>query len=457
MKITYKRFAFLALMLVIVVFTLLTIVFSRQAVQSEFDVLITFFVNIMLFTCMFIVAVNRNSFSLDMMFWLFNLIFFGAAPLLQYKANVYAWNLSPTSEEIIKTNIFIFIWSICYILGRRIKIFRREDTSNLRKRARASDNYKYEIRDIVLNCFVIVSVVITGYFIIRIGFGNLLYRETSELSGLSQTEALIVTHVFKNLILFTALFSVLDAKNKKKVTVRSIIVLLCLLIGCFPTGLARNMTASFYAGLFIVLYDKTRKGRWFSLVIFAGLILVFPAINIFRHVGNSGNIWQAIKETFQVTYLEGNYDAHQMIISVQRYVEKFGLEYFSQIIGAALFFIPRTLWPSKPVGTGHTVVTKLNQFYFTNVSAPLVSEFYIAFGIIGIIIGGLILGKILKIIDNAYWENNNAMSAIRIIYPCAIFMFFFMLRGDLLSSWAYTFAQIIVGLSVWYLVVKKTK
>jgi hypothetical protein len=36
-------------------------------------------------------------------------------------------------------------------------------------------------------------------------------------------------------------------------------------------------------------------------------------------------------------------------------------------------------------------------------------------------------------------------------------MFFFMLRGDLMSSWAYTFAQIVVGYVIWKILVGKRK
>lgn len=452
MKISRKRVVFLLFMSFVVYTTISLIVNSYTHVQSNPIVLFTFFINIILSVICFLKSINKHPFSLDMMFWLFNVIFFGAAPLLQYLTNSYAWALVPTSEEVFKTNILILVWLLCYLIGMNVTLRKEVKYISVRKNMFSS----CQVNQTVLNCFVAVSIGITIYYLLAIGLNNLIYRETNGISGLSSTMSLLTEHGFKNTVLFTAVFCVIDSKQRHKITIKTMIALACLVISCFPTGIPRNMMASFYAGLLIIMYDKTRKGRWFSFAIFAGLILIFPALNVFRNIGNGdANILESIMKAYGVTYLEGNYDAHQMFISVQRYVDEFGFKYFYQILGALLFFIPRSLWSTKPIGTGHTVISELNQFYFTNVSAPLASEWYIGFGWFGIIIGSLILSKIIKKFDNKYWDENNDLSPIRIIYPCSIFMFFFMLRGDLLSSWAYTFAQIVVGMIMCKMIIKK--
>ncbi len=454
MKISRKRFAFLLFMLLVVCITILLIINSYAHIQSNSIVLFTFFVNIFLSVFCFLKSINKHPFSLDMMFWLFNVIFFGAAPLLQYLTNSYVWALVPTSDEVLKTNILIFVWLLCYLIGMNVSF--RKDAIYISGRNNVLCSC--QMNQTALNCLVVVSIGITIYYLIAVGLNNLIYRETNAITGLSSTMSLLTEHGFKNTVLFTAVFCVIDSKQRHKITIKTIIALVCLAISCFPTGIPRNMMASFYAGLLIIMYDKTRKGRWFSFAIFGGLILIFPALNAFRYIGSGdASILESIMKAYGVTYLEGHYDAHQMFISIQRYVDKFGFKYFSQILGALLFFIPRSLWPSKPVGTGHTVISELNQFYFTNVSAPLVSEWYIGFGWFGIIIGALILSKIIKKLDKKYWDENNELSPIRIIYPCSIFMFFFMLRGDLLSGWAYTMAQLVTGVLLYKLMVRKER
>ena len=448
-KISRSRALFLLLMFFIVLGTTFAILNGNQSItQYNYVIILTFAVNMIIFVYELMVSVYQHPFSLNMMFWLFNLVFLGIAPLLQYMTDIYVWGLDPLEEEVLKTNILIFVWTFSYIVGRGIRLTKKNVSRALDVvKPTLSENYK--IRTKWLNLCIIGSVGITGYYLIEVGLSNLIYRQTSGVSGLSQIETLITTHGFKNFLLFTAFFAIIEAKINKKISVKTIVAVACLLLGCFPTGLSRNMMASFYVGLIIILFDKTRKGRWFSIVVFAGLILIFPAMNVFRLVGSENrNIWDAMISAVQNTYLEGHYDAHQMFISVQRYVDSFGFDFFHQIVGALLFFIPRSIWPTKPVGTGHTVITELNQYYFTNVSAPLVSELYLACGVVGIVVGGILLAKVLKKFDRMYWQEKNALTCIRTVYPPVVFMFFFMLRGDMLSSWAYTFAQIAVGMAM---------
>lgn len=451
-KITRSRAIFLMLMLVVVLGTIFMILTGNRYIEYDYVIMLTFAVNILFFVYMLMISIYEHPFSLNMMFWLFNLIFLGVAPLLQYLTDIYAWNLNPHENEVLKANVLILIWSVSYLGGSRIVLKKKNDLP----KKKTDLPIQYTIKTNTLNFLVMASVMITVYYLLTVGLNNLIYRETSGVSGLSSIATLLTEHGFKNTVLFTAIFCAVAAKQQGKIDIRTVIAIVCLFISCFPTGIPRNMMASFYAGLIIIMFDKTRKGRWFALAIFGGLILIFPALNVFRYVaGSNTNIFSAILSAFGETYLEGHYDAHQMLISTQRYVEQFGFKFFSQMLGALFFFVPRSIWANKPVGTGHTVISELRQYYFTNVSAPVVAECYIGFGIIGIVIGGILLSKAVKKIDDIYWNEANELCAIRLIYPCAIFMFFFMLRGDLLSSWAYTFAQIVVGMALCKLVIKR--
>ena len=292
----------------------------------------------------------------------------------------------------------------------------------------------------------------------KIGFRNMFSRHTAVVPGLSQTMELLVTHGFKNFVLFCTAFFIMDAKRKKKISAGVMLALLCMLLSCFPLSIARNMMASFYAGLMILTLDQTRHGRWFALIILGGLVLVFPAVEIFRRAGNVtsfSDIGPMMLESMQATYLQGHYDAHQMFISIQRYVEQAGFSWGHQLLGCIFFFVPRSIWPDKPYGTGQTAFEWLKQHSFTNVSAPLVSEAYVNFGVIGIVVFAVLLGKTVKLLDDRYWHSDNELSWIRVIYPSAIFMLFFMQRGDLMSSGAYTCAQVVVGTVLHWFIVQK--
>ena len=431
----------------IIIFTIVAILSGQVRINSELTVIASFLVNMVIFVIYLLKSINVHSFSFDMMFWLFNLIFFGVAPLLQYVTDIYAWGLDPTKSEILKNNLLILVWSVCYIAGmhwaRRAKTTKKKE--KVVKKSPVQIGYRVRHVDFLAIC-VAISAMIVLYRVYTTGFYQMMFRDTNSLSVDNQTFRLLLNHGFNNFILFTAVFCIIDAKNRKKIGAKMVIAVLCLIIGCFPTGLDRNMMASFYGGLVIILFDKSRKGRWYALAVYAGLILIFPAINVFRRVANAeGDIWNVMVESFGSSYLDGHYDAHQMIISVQRYVAEYGLCFGRQILGAFLFFVPRALWPAKPIGTGATVIHALDQFSFSNVSAPLVAESYIALGIVGVMVGAILLARFVYRLDKAYWQSEERTSFIRIIYPFAMFMFFFILRGDLLSGWSFTFAQLFVG------------
>lgn len=526
-----KRTLFMICMALLLTGIGIFIIFSGEIVQGDFWVIATCIINILLFLVQLLRSIWQRPFSFDMMFWLFSLFFFGYAPLLQHLTNVYAWDLEPTASQVLKTNLLILLWSVCYLLGRgqllgeklqkallriakgTVSLTKKlvcavsrswlaaawkkcvEFLAKLAKQALSlvvrgckaivywvEDHTPLKLERLARKCasgvrtlwqrekrlsprmramdgLLVISLLIVVYYLVNIGFSNLFARATAEIPTSNTMVYLLLTHGFKNTLLFTAVLFLLRLKSSKRFDFRAALAAGALLLCCFPTAMSRNMMASFYAGLMIIAIDKTRKGRWFSLVILCGLILVFPAADVFRYgVMHSAQEFMAVlRASFQNTYLGGHYDAHQMFISVQNYVSEFGITWGNQLLGALLFFVPRKIWPTKALGTGHTVITALEQFSFTNVSAPLVAEGYVNFGILGVAVFAVILGAAVKLVDTRYWKNRRQMSLIRILYPFSMFQFFFLLRGDMLSGWAYLVAQIAVGAVIYLLVIHRTR
>ena len=505
-----------AIMLLLVAITGLLILASEQWVQTDWFVILSFCINILVFIFQLMLSLWARPFGLDFLFWLFNLFFFGFAPLLQYATNVYAWDLKPETHQIWQTNLLVLLWSFAYMVGRlfadhyhrkgwhasKVSLTKRFgliinsylikfaiwlEQCSVWKRingsiAKIGPSLERKIQDChnkkendfgekiltgvsilyqkllardrltkVMDCMLVVSVLITIFHIGKIGFWNLFSRATANLAVGGQTATLLFTHIMKNTVLFVAAFHVVRAVAKKRLNGRTVVALLCLLISCFPTALPRNMMASFYAGLLILLIPQTRKGRWYALLIVGGLILLFPAVEIFRNMYSMENVdvGALLAHSFNTTYLGGHYDAHQNTVSAFNYVSEFGITWGRQMLGALLYFVPRALWPGKPIGTGAMLMQELNQFYFSNVSASLMLEGYINFGIIGVFLFGIIVGFAACTVDRAYWKEKRRWALIRVIYPFTIFQFFFMLRGDMMSSWAYLSAQVVVGIFWW--------
>jgi hypothetical protein len=76
---------------------------------------------------------------------------------------------------------------------------------------------------------------------------------------------------------------------------------------------------------------------------------------------------------------------------------------------AAIALVPRIIWPDKPVGAGSgDLVSRLTGMYFppgTSVGIGHVMEFYANFGDIGVIVGYILLGTAITVIDSmAGWH-----------------------------------------------------
>ena len=118
--------------------------------------------------------------------------------------------------------------------------------------------------------------------------------------------------------------------------------------------------------------------------------------------------------------------------------------------------MPRILWPDKPIGSGAYLAKELKMF-FDNISANYFAEGYINFGFAGIIIFTILLSYWTARIDKIYWNMailipNNYFT---VIYMITLGMLFFILRGDLLSSFAYTFGFIFSALFLFKILNKK--
>jgi hypothetical protein len=180
--------------------------------------------------------------------------------------------------------------------------------------------------------------------------------------------------------------------------------------------------------------------------------LIFPFLNNFRNFGEYTEI--KLGFDFQM-FLTGDFDSYQNFALI---VSNDIVTYGSQLLGVIFFWVPRSLWPGKPIGSGAFVADKLN-LIFSNISANYFAEGYINFGFLGIFIFLLLIAYLTAKFDKIYWTriinlNNNFLT---ILYLISLGMLFFMLRGDVLSSFAYTIGFILAALFVYKIVNFKTK
>lgn len=438
------------LMVVLVVIAFLSIPFDDFHRHNSL-LLFTFTFNGVLWTMLLFNEVKRHAYSFKMMHWAFCLLFFFFAALVQYLCDSFPWIGERNDRILIQTNLLLTMWTGAVFSGEFLKGKFRQN--NLMKFS-ISEWHGFHKWIPVLT---IISVLNLIYRIDSIGVMNLLSRSTSTIQYAdSSSAALLIGKIVQSIVYFSSVFSILHWKKYRTGVLWVAVNALCLVISYFPTGVARYIAAMIYMGLLLTCSRRLKTGREFILLFLSAFMVGLPFLNFFRNMAFSEVILtetlRSVISDVSGMWLSGDYDAYTMMSLMVEYVNQNSPTWGRQFIGVLLFWVPRAWWPQKPVGSGYYVSDRMG-LSFNNVCCPLPGEGMINFGIPAILLFGLFVGCIITRIDNLYWGSvdcsGQKLRCIDVIYPAACILFFFMSRGDLMSSFAYMMALF----AIWYIMV----
>lgn len=375
-----------------------------------------------------IVCLFKNQdhpYTLSKTFFLFTFFFFCIAPYFQFRNNTTFWGGAAIhNNAYIIGNSIILASLILYIFFYGIAS--KFPTKNNQKETPSMPaKTQTELAFAMLSGFSCLIVLWSFDFNIL----KLIYRDAeTDIPSLNSSLQLIVNFFIRPLPVFIYLYYRATPSPKRWL---SIVFILLALITCFPTSLPRNQVAALYIPIVIAIIPWMSKKNIFTLTLIVGLLFIFPLLNQFRSVSIYND--SSLSLNFDL-FLEPHFDAYQ---NFMRVVEYNIITYGKQALGAILFFVPRSIWPSKPIGSG-SFSSNLIGLSFDNISMPYLAEGYINFGIAGIILFTVLLAIYSAKLDKFFWKKNNHTTQEKLIYTTLVPMVFFIMRGDLLSSTAYT-------------------
>ncbi len=401
---------------------------------------------------------GNEPFSLEKMFYLFSLFFFGVAPLLQSFENSNFWYYRPLlEEEYFFTNILVIIIIILY---KFVYLFFRR-TIQRPKAEKKLNSFKVPDKITFINSLLLIALSLLAFFIVfasndfnilpmLVRGGELVADVMSNVEAdESPTKWLIVNNFVRPISIMCFLYyAVSKEKNKVIFTILGLLALMT----CFPSAVPRFAAAAMYIPVILILFSFVRKKNVFSLIFVGGLLFLFPFLNIFRNFGDVNN--EEFKLDFKM-FTEAHFDSYQNFALL---VSNEIITYGGQLLGVFLFWVPRSIWPEKPLGTGAFNAEKLN-FFFSNVAANYFAEGYVNFGYLGIILFLLFLAYQTALVDKIYWESERKVSGdfFSVLYTISLGFLFFILRGDMLSSVAYMFGFLFAAVFVYKITTLKIK
>lgn len=379
--------------------------------------------------CLFFLWKDKEKvFNLKAVFNIFYLLFFGVIPIFQYseRASFFGGRTLLPLEYVTVTAIFFAIVisfnAIYYYLSKKKKKL-KEDLDV------KTETSKIEINGYVLGFFLIGALLIKGIFIYS-GYVHFFQRGfffeiQNKLLGALANQVYILISIIPLTVLLYVINGNIFIKNKFLITV----LVLVAVTNAFPTAMSRANVATLYLPILILWCRKYFSVKYFSVFLIGCFLIIFPMLNKFREYQFTKKM-NFFEGYFQ--FNQGHYDNYY----------NFALTYFDvpitygqQLVGAFLFFVPRALWHNKPIGSGN-YMANIEGLTFGNVSQNFFAEGYINFGILGIILFVIIYAWLAYLIDEKgkiSWEKKSWKT---VIYLQLVFLSFYLMRGDLISSFS---------------------
>lgn len=384
----------------------------------------------------------------------FNFLFFIAAPISQINSfsdlnTARFTNFFHFKEGLVLyANILISIFNvlfICTYIQLKKKVSFKEEIT-------IKDSVKKYL-PIILVILLLISLItfFISFSFIKEEFTNPNWLKSDNTSK----SMLLIWKKFLFMVPFAGLilcYSYFKKSNKLKNNLNFIIfffVTFLFLLFWFKNPLTekRNALGPIYLSLLFLFKPKILNSNLKTLsFLFFSMIIVFPLMAIVTHADATlGEILNSpmiliremkgggITEAFNTL----NYDAFSNIMVSIEWVQKNGFSYGYQFLGGLFFFLPRSIWVSKPYSSGQLIGEYLIDDYgfnFTNLSNPLVSESFINFGIIGVILTPLVLAYVTIIMLK--WLHLGSFQKKIIAFYFSMHLLF-LLRGDFTNGFAY--------------------
>jgi O-antigen polysaccharide polymerase Wzy len=377
--------------------------------------------------------------SLALVYFIFAFIFLNLLPWLHYSGHINIWRThSLKSQTYLTTNFLVFITNAVVVVVNQW-VTRFSPSVKLVGHAPSLHGK--------LSGFVLLSLSLTGFCITLIlndfSISNLLFRGLIDEVRVSPVNDLAVLLLLsmgsRMLTFFSFLYAIAKLKNN---IILKLILFLLLLITIFPTGVPRYLVGMVYIPLALIFFPKLRNGVVFSSLLIFSIIIFFPLVDQFRNFSGLENI--KIVPSIDYFYA-AHFDAYENMASA---IEAEFITYGRQLLGVGLFWIPRSFWLTKPVGSGSEMADKLG-YSFNNISMPYLGEGYINFGFIGVIVFSMVLAYVIAKIDRYFKsriQEKDSVDFLDAFYFYLIGGLFFLMRGDLLSSFSYLSSGIFIAI-----------
>lgn len=381
---------------------------------------------------------SRKNATPNLIFWVSYYFFFFFVPSYQYFFNKWEFlNSTINYSSIFFVNILLLTFGMFYFLGH----FSANQINFKTQNSESKNNHSYKDKVIKnqVNISLLISIIMFLLYFTHIN-ANTPVGEIYSTFGIA----------FPAYGLLILLLSFKKWNNVLRFAYLIIFVIINFYLSN-PLISSRWWGLAFMLAILLIFIWKKIEKYTLIFLLLAGFLL-FGLIGSVTHAYGL-DLQQRIfllernlpHYNVVSSLTSGQFDAYENFVWTTVMCKQEGLTNGRQLLGSLLFFVPRSWWPNKPVGSGQVIGEYLKINYGmpnTNIANPLPSEGYINFGIIGVFIFGFIFGFLLKKAEK--WKTYNSPLQNSMFFLLIGFVVF-ILRGDLMSSFAYSFGILFAG------------
>lgn len=377
--------------------------------------ILTFGVNGVVAASMLALALARRPISFATMIWYFGFLFLFLVPVVQAMSDRWKWfytSNAMTGSIIADTNLLIMSAFIALIAAYS---FAHKRAAH---QAPAPRQYAYSWRPQGVAILFLVFVVLLGIYIMNTGgLSGLISRgargEVSELEVGVQSNLRMILTIGNNIarpgLLFLAVAMLFlpsrggQFGDWRRVQLLALPVFAAALIANLPTGPARYYVAAI---AFMAMAWAVRRPGVRTLTVGAYLffgIYLSAVLDRFREADVDWTTAFSVNEEY---FFVGHFNSYETISHCIVWVQQKGVSFGAELLAAFFFWVPRAIWPSKPLSPSVEFAAEYlwPNFGFAvhNVGLSTLGSFYHSFGIFGGLAFGLVAGIFAGSMDGRF-------------------------------------------------------
>lgn len=389
---------------------------------------------------------------IELSFFLYVYVFLGLAPTLQMATGAFPWGGTYTSATIWKSYGVLALGLLAYEAGLR---------SPLIPRAAARLIGARQVSFARSSLVAVFAVSIAGTIAYFVGYEGLFLSRAEHsraLAALAPGRNDIAVQMLADVALRVPIFAVNVAMAAFVCLRRSpgvpamaaaIAITVLNLVINNPVSSPRAWFGAVLLSLVLIALRRLRRrlaSLAYASLVLTLLLVIFPYADAFRYASHIDDVQFDYMSVGGQLSQNGDYSSFQQLMNAVLYTEGQGFTMGRQFAGALLVWLPRSVWPDKPVDTAELVAT-FHNYEYTNVEMPLWAEFFVDGWMIAVAAGFLVLGLVTRDLDAAFNETGTG-DGIPLAYalvPLAAAYEPLLVRGDLMStlSWLLVLAALL--------------